>query len=100
MIVSLIYVISAVWTMRKKGKASRQRGDETLFGFEKTTFLSWFYSLSLIYHIQNSKDKLGVNDRLADGTDSPYAANFLSSLKHWLDDAPGLADIVEKLPSS
>ena len=39
MIVSLIYVISAVWAMRKKGKASRQRGDETLFGFEKTTVM-------------------------------------------------------------
>ena len=39
MIVSLIYVISAVWTMRKKGKANRQRGDETLFGFEKTTVM-------------------------------------------------------------
>ena len=39
MIVSLIYVISAVWTMRKKGKASRQRRDETLFGFEKTTVM-------------------------------------------------------------
>jgi ArsR family transcriptional regulator len=45
------------------------------------------------------KDKLWVNYRLADGTDSPYAANLLGSLKHWLDDDPGLADIVEKLPS-
>jgi protein-S-isoprenylcysteine O-methyltransferase Ste14 len=39
MIVSLIYVISAVRTMRKKGKASRQRGDETLFGFERITVM-------------------------------------------------------------
>ena len=45
------------------------------------------------------KDKLWVNYRLADGTDSPYAANLLGSLKHWHDDDPGLADIVEKLPS-
>ena len=44
------------------------------------------------------KDKLWVNYSLADGTDSPYAANLLGSLKHWLDDDPGLADIVEKLP--
>jgi len=45
------------------------------------------------------KDKLWVNYSLADGTDSPYAANLLGSLKHWLDDDPGLADIVERLPS-
>ena len=45
------------------------------------------------------KDKLWVNYSLADGTDSPYAANLLGSLKHWLDDDSGLADIVEKLPS-
>ena len=45
------------------------------------------------------KDKLWVNYSLADGTDIPYAANLLGSLKHWLDEDPGLADIVEKLPS-
>ncbi len=45
------------------------------------------------------KDKLWVNYSLADGTDSPYAANLLGSLKHWLDEDPGLADIVEKLPT-
>jgi ArsR family transcriptional regulator len=44
------------------------------------------------------KDKLWVNYSLADGTDSPYAANLLGSLKHWLDDDPGLSAIVEKLP--
>jgi len=45
------------------------------------------------------KDKLWVNYSLADGTDSPYAANLLGCLKHWLDEDPVLADIVEKLPS-
>jgi len=45
------------------------------------------------------KDKLWVNYSLADGTDSPYAANLLGSLKHWLDEDPELADIVEKLPT-
>jgi ArsR family transcriptional regulator len=40
-----------------------------------------------------------VNYRLADGTDRSYAANLLGSLNHWLDEDPGLADIVEKLPS-
>ena len=45
------------------------------------------------------KDGLWVNYSLADGTDSPYAANLLGSLRHWLDDDPGLAAIVEKLPT-
>lgn len=39
MIASLIYVISAVRTMRKEGKTSRQRRDVTLLYFEKTTVL-------------------------------------------------------------
>ena len=45
------------------------------------------------------KDGLWVNYSLADGTDSPYAANLLGSLRHWLDDDPGLAAIVEQLPN-
>lgn len=49
----------------------------------------------ITYH----KDKLWVNYSLADGADSPYAANLLGSLKHWLDEDPGLAEIVEKLPT-
>ena len=39
MIASLVLVLSAVFIMRKKGIASKQRRDHTLFGFEKTTVL-------------------------------------------------------------
>lgn len=45
------------------------------------------------------KDGLWVNYSLSDGTDSPYAANLLGNLRHWLDEDPGLADIVDKLPT-
>jgi len=45
------------------------------------------------------KDGLWVNYSLADGTDSPYAANLLGNLRHWLDDDPELAIIVEQLPT-
>ena len=45
------------------------------------------------------KDGLWVNYSLTDGTDSPYDANLLGSLRHWLDDDPGLAAIVERLPT-
>jgi ArsR family transcriptional regulator, arsenate/arsenite/antimonite-responsive transcriptional repressor len=46
-----------------------------------------------------SRDGLWVNYSLADGTDSPYAASLLGSLRHWLDNDAGLAAIVEKLPT-
>jgi protein-S-isoprenylcysteine O-methyltransferase Ste14 len=39
MIASLVFVLSAVFIMRKKGIASEQRRDHTLFDFEKTTVL-------------------------------------------------------------
>jgi len=39
MIASLVFVLSAVFIMRKKGSVSKQRRDHTLFGFEKTTVL-------------------------------------------------------------
>jgi len=49
--------------------------------------------------ISYDKEGLWVNYSLADGTDSPYAANLLGSLKHWLDDDPALAKLVEQLPN-
>ena len=39
MITSLVFVLSAVSIMRKKGRVSKQRRDHTLLGFEKTTVL-------------------------------------------------------------
>jgi protein-S-isoprenylcysteine O-methyltransferase Ste14 len=39
MIASLVFVLSAVFMMRQKGRASKQRRDHTLLGFEKTTEL-------------------------------------------------------------
>jgi len=39
MLTSLLFVVSAVFVMRKKGVANKQRRDDTLLGFEKTTVL-------------------------------------------------------------
>ena len=44
------------------------------------------------------KDGLWVNYSLADGAESPYAANLLGSLKHWLNEDPELAALVRQLP--
>jgi ArsR family transcriptional regulator, arsenate/arsenite/antimonite-responsive transcriptional repressor len=40
-----------------------------------------------------SKDGLWVNYRLADGSDSPYAANMLGNLRHWLDQEKEVAAV-------
>jgi protein-S-isoprenylcysteine O-methyltransferase Ste14 len=39
MMASLVFILSAVFMMRQKGRVSKQRRDHTLFGFEKTTVL-------------------------------------------------------------
>lgn len=49
----------------------------------------------VIFH----KDGMWVNYQLADGSASPYAANLLGNLRHWLEDDSGFAEIVKKLSS-
>lgn len=44
------------------------------------------------------KDGLWVNYTLADGSDSPYAATMLGSLRHWLEDDPEVAVLTDRLP--
>lgn len=44
------------------------------------------------------KDGLWVNYYLTDGNSSPYAASLLGNLKHWLEDAPEVSGILERLP--
>ena len=45
------------------------------------------------------KDGMWVNYQRADGSASPYAANLLGNLRHWLEDDSELTEIVEKLPA-
>jgi len=45
-----------------------------------------------------SKDGLWVNYRLADGARNPYVATLLGSMRHWLEDAPEIVSLVERLP--
>ncbi len=44
------------------------------------------------------KEGLWVNYTLADGASSPYAASLIGNLKHWLEDDPEVAELVERLP--
>jgi ArsR family transcriptional regulator len=45
-----------------------------------------------------SKEGLWVNYRLAQGAQSPYAANLLGSLRHWLEEDPEVGTLVARLP--
>ncbi len=44
------------------------------------------------------KDGLWVNYRLSDGAESPYVANLLGNLRHWLDEDPNVSELVARLP--
>lgn len=48
--------------------------------------------------VSSQKDGLWVNYHLSDGSRTPYAASLLGNLKHWLDDDPKIAGLVEKIP--
>lgn len=49
--------------------------------------------------VRSFKDGLWVNYSLADGSDSPYSANMIGNLKHWLDDDDDIRDLNQILPS-
>lgn len=46
-----------------------------------------------------NKDGLWVNYHLSGGNSNPYAATLLGNLRHWLQDAPEVVAVAEKLPS-
>ena len=48
--------------------------------------------------ITSSKDGLWVNYRLADGTQSPYAASMLGNLRHWLGSEQSVVILMDRLP--
>jgi len=45
------------------------------------------------------KKGLWVNYKLADGTQSPYAASLLGNLRHWLEDDSEIREMVTRLPA-
>jgi ArsR family transcriptional regulator len=46
----------------------------------------------------SAKDGLWVNYHLADGTESPYVANMLGNLRHWLENDDQVIKLLERLP--
>ena len=49
--------------------------------------------------VGSRKDGLWVNYHLSDGSSSPYVANILGNLKHWLEDDQQIDALLEKLPT-
>lgn len=48
--------------------------------------------------VTSFKDGLWVNYSLSDGSGSPFAANMIGNLKHWLDDDNQIKALNEMLP--
>ncbi|MGD2270913.1 MAG: metalloregulator ArsR/SmtB family transcription factor [Desulfobacterales bacterium] len=48
--------------------------------------------------VDYQKDGLWVNYYLTDGRNSPYAANLLGNIKHWLEDDPEIVELSKKVP--
>ena len=48
--------------------------------------------------VSSQKDGLWVNYHLSEGSRTPYATSLLGNLRHWLDDDPEIAGLVEKIP--
>ena len=45
----------------------------------------------------SKKDGLWVNYLVSDGRQSPFAANLLGNMRHWLDDEPEISTLLEKI---
>jgi ArsR family transcriptional regulator len=48
--------------------------------------------------VTRCKEGLWVNFQLADGSQSPYAANLLGNLRHWLEQDAEIAVLMARLP--
>ena len=46
--------------------------------------------------VDRKKEGLWVNYSLTNGCRSPYAANLLGNLVHWLNDDPGVRNLIKK----
>ena len=44
------------------------------------------------------KDGLWVNYFLTNGSKSPYVSSLMGNLRHWLDEEPEIAELIERLP--
>ena len=48
--------------------------------------------------ISYQKDGLWINYKLTDGMQSPFAANLIGNMRHWLEEDDGVMELVARLP--
>ena len=71
---------------------------QTVLGTAQSTTSKHLKILDEAGLVTSHKDGLWVNYRLADGHPSPYAADLIGNIMHWLDDEPEIAKILQGLP--
>ena len=47
--------------------------------------------------VRSEKEGLWVNYLLSNGEQSPFAANLLGNIRHWMNDDPDIADLLANL---
>lgn len=70
---------------------------QTVLGTAQSTASKHLKILEEAGLITSHKDGLWVNYSLTDGQQSPYAANLIWNMKHWLNDEPEIAKILQGL---
>ncbi len=72
---------------------------QSALGIAQPTVSNHLKSLEDAGLVSYRKNGLWVDYYLADGDSSPYSACLLGNLRHWLQDDPQIASIVERLPN-
>jgi ArsR family transcriptional regulator len=70
---------------------------QTVLGTAQSTASKHLKILEEAGLITSYKDGLWVNYSLTDGHQSPYAANLIGNMKHWLNDEPEIAKMLQGL---
>ncbi len=71
---------------------------KTALGIAQSTASKHLKILEEAELVRGFKDGLWVNYTLADGRDSPYSANMIANLQHWLEDETEIKALNQILP--
>ena len=69
---------------------------QAALGIAQPTVSKHLKGLEEVGLVECEKDGLWVNYQLSDGASSPYVASLLGNLRHWLDQEPEIAGLIDK----
>ncbi len=69
---------------------------QAALGIAQPTVSKHLKALEAAGLVEGVKEGLWVNYSLSDGESSPYAANLLGNLRHWLNDEPEVRDLCDR----